>query len=897
MAFSPTLEAGVSLMVDNAVNRWDKLGRAPSGPPAGFEIGETHVVAKMHRKVRGSSQALAALMVALCSAPVFAAGEAAAVATPAAGSSAVDPSIWPALTSPIPADAALEARISALMARMSLEEKVGQVVQGDLDSLTPEDVRTYRLGSILAGGNSDPGKRYDAPPADWLAVADAFHAASMDTSGGHNAIPLLLGIDAVHGHNNVVGATLFPHNIGLGAANDADLVRRIARATALELRATGFEWTFAPTVTVPRDDRWGRTYEGYSEDAALVSRYATAVVEGLQGRVGEDGFLGDGTVAATAKHYIGDGGTFEGKDKGDTRVSEQELRDIHGAGHIAALGAGVQSVMASFSSWNGEKMHGHHGLLTTILKERLGFDGFVVGDWNGHGEVAGCTDRSCPQSFNAGVDLFMAPDTWRDIYTNTLAQVRDGTIPMARLDDAVRRILRVKFRMGLFDAGLPSTRAHGGDFALLGSAEHRALAREAVRKSLVLLKNEDGLLPLRPTQRILVAGDSADSMARQAGGWTLTWQGTGTRREDFPKAQTLWEAVREQVDAAGGQAELAADGRYTTKPDVAVVFFGEEPYAEFIGDVNHLGHQLGNPSDLALLRRLKAEGIPVVAVLVSGRPLWVNREINVADAFVAAWLPGSEGGGVADVLLADADGKARHDFSGRLSFSWPRDAAQSPLNAGQPGYAPQFALGFGLSYAAPATTPVLPEDPGVAAVGEGLPETLFARGTVAEGWSWRIADSEQRGVVLDRLPSGDAVTSLTASAVDHLAQEDARRFAWKGDARGRIWLEAEQAVDLRALPEARQNLVLTLRVAAPPAGPVRIGVAGSALPLGPLLDRLPPGEWADVSIPLACFGRIGAPLSAVRRVFEIDTAAALDLAVSRVGFGPAAPIALDCGGE
>ncbi|GAB3739647.1 exo 1,3/1,4-beta-D-glucan glucohydrolase [Silanimonas algicola] len=838
-----------------------------------------------------SGAAWAVLASALSATPVVAAPEPA----PSLDASRVHPERWPALASPIAPDPALESRITALMARMSLEEKVGQVVQADLDSVTPDDVRRYRLGSVLAGGNSDPGKRYDAPAKDWLAAADALHAASMDTSGGHNAIPVLLGIDAVHGHNNVVGATLFPHNIGLGAANDADLVRRIARATALELRATGFEWTFAPTVTVPRDDRWGRTYEGYSEDAALVSRYATAVVEGLQGRVGEAGFLGDGTVVATAKHYIGDGGTFEGKDKGDTRVSEEELRDIHGAGHIAALGAGVQSVMASFSSWNGQKMHGHHGLLTTILKERLGFDGFVVGDWNGHGEVAGCTDRDCPQSFNAGVDLFMAPDTWRDIYTNTLAQARDGTIPRARLDDAVRRILRVKFRMGLFEAGLPSTRAHGGDFALLGSPAHRALAREAVRKSLVLLKNDGGLLPLDPAQRILVAGDSADSMARQAGGWTLTWQGTGTRREDFPNAQTLWEGLREQVEAAGGQAELALDGAYTTRPDVAIVFFGEEPYAEFIGDVTHLGHQLGNPSDLALIRRLKADGIPVVAVLVSGRPLWVNREINAADAFVAAWLPGSEGGGVADVLLAGADGRPRHDFIGRLSFSWPRSAAQSPLNVGQAGYDPQFALGFGLSYASPAATPTLSEEPGVASSGDGLPETLFARGMVADGWSWWIADSEQRGQALERFPSGDAAASLVASAVDHRAQEDARRFQWAGGARGRVWLEAAQAVDLRALPAARQNLVLTVRVASSaPQAPVRVGVAGSSLVLDLLLASLTPGEWRDVSIPLACFSRMGAPLSAVRRMFEIDTAAPLDLSVSRVAFGPAAATALAC---
>lgn len=825
---------------------------------------------------------------------VFSAGLLAATGDPATSRSATNPDIWPKLSSPVPADARLEKRVEKLLARMSLEEKVGQVVQADLDSVTPKDLQTYRLGSILAGGNSDPGKRYDAPPADWLAVADAFHAASMDTSTGHNAIPVLLGIDAVHGHNNVVGATLFPHNIGLGAANDPALVRRIAQATALELRATGFEWTFAPTVTVPRDDRWGRTYEGYSEDPGLVSRYATAVVEGLQGPVGARGFLGEDKVLSTAKHYIGDGGTFGGQDKGDTRVSEAELRDIHGAGHVAALRAGVQSVMASFSSWNGEKMHGHEGLLTDVLKERLGFDGFVVGDWNGHGEVAGCTERSCPQALIAGIDMFMAPDSWRDVYRNTLAQVRDGTIPMSRLDDAVRRILRVKFRMGLFEAGLPSKRAHGGEFALLGSPDHRALAREAVRRSLVLLKNEDGLLPLPPKQRILVAGAGADSMTRQSGGWTLTWQGTGTRRQDFPNAQTIWQGLREQVEAAGGVVELAVDGTYTERPDVVIVVFGEEPYAEFIGDVSHLGYQTSKAVDLELVQRLKADGLPVVAVFLSGRPLWVNREINASDAFVVAWLPGSEGGGVADVLLAGADGKARHDFAGRLSFSWPRNALQSPLNAGQEGYDPQFPLGFGLAYAGPAKTPRLSEDSGLKALQLALPEAFFARGVDADGWSWRLADSEQRGVALTRLPSGDAVASLVASAVDHRAQEDARRFVWNGGRRGRIWLEAEQGLDLRALPADRQHLVVTLRLGAKPGGPVRLGLAGSALPVEALLAGLPVGQWLEVAVPLDCFAQAGAPLSAVRRVFEIDTEGPMDLAISRVALGEAAGTVLTC---
>jgi beta-glucosidase len=807
-----------------------------------------------------------------------------------------DASAWPAMTSPIPRDAALEARIDALLATMTLEEKVGQTVQGDLGSVTPADLKTYRLGSVLAGGNSDPGGKYNSTGPEWLALADAFHAASMDTSGGGKAIPVLLGIDAVHGHNNVVGATLFPHNIGLGAANDVDLVRRIAAATAAELRTTGFEWTFAPTVTVPRDDRWGRTYEGYSEDGALVARYATAVVEGLQGTPGNANFL-DGThVIASSKHFIGDGGTFEGKDKGDTRVSEAELRDVHGAGHIAALRAGTQTVMASFSSWNGMKMHGNKTLLTDVLKERLGFDGFVVGDWNGHGEVPGCSNDSCAASLNAGLDMFMAPETWKAVYTHTLAQARSGAIPMARLDDAVRRILRVKFRLGLFEAPAPSQRALGGKFELLASAAHRALAREAVRKSLVLLKNDGGVLPLDPRKRLLVAGDGADDVGKQAGGWTLSWQGTGTKAADFPAADSIWAGLRAAVTAAGGEAELAVDGAYARKPDAAIVVFGEAPYAEFLGDVPNLAYQPGAARDLALLRKLKADGIPVVAVFLSGRPLWVNREINASDAFVAAWLPGSEGGGVADVLLRGADGRIAHDFSGKLSFSWPATAAQSPLNAGQPGYAPQFALGHGLKYAAPRALGALPEDSGLRDV-DATPGEYFAAGKLGPGWSFELADTGAARAVT-ALPSGDLSPRIALSAADHRAQEDARRVVWReGPAQLRLRADAPQDLSREAMSGAA--LVMTLRPAAAPTGPVGLGVAcagapcAARVPLEGLLAKAAPGQWTRVALPLTCLGKAGADLSRVE-AFVLASDAPLDLALSRIVLGTEADHTVSC---
>lgn len=822
----------------------------------------------------------------------------AVASSPSPSDSVAHPSLWPELQAPIAKDPALEERIASLLGSMSVEEKVGQIVQGDLGSVTPDDVRKYRLGSVLAGGNSDPGARYNAPAADWLALADAFYHASMDTRDGGKAIPVLLGIDAVHGHNNVVGATLFPHNIALGATDDADLLRRIARATAVELRTTGFEWTFAPTVTVPRDDRWGRTYEGYSENPKLVARYATAVVEGLQGKLGSAAFLDAQHVVASAKHFIGDGGTTAGKDKGDTAVPEAELRDVHGAGHIAALQAGTQTVMASFSSWNGTKMHGHRGLLTDVLKGRLGFDGFVVGDWNGHGEVPGCSNERCAAALLAGVDMFMAPDTWRSVYTNTVAQVHAGEIPMARLDDAVTRILRVKLRLGLFDAGPPSRRALGGKFEYLASAEHRRIARAAVRQSLVLLKNEGGVLPLDPRVRILVAGDGADDIGKQAGGWTLSWQGTGNKPSDFPAAESIWAGIKAAADAAGGEATLSKSGEYGTKPDVAIVVFGEEPYAEFIGDIPHLAYQPGKDTDLKLLRRLKAASIPVVAVFLSGRPLWVNREINASDAFVAAWLPGSEGGGVADVLFKSAQGEIVHDFSGKLPFSWPRTAVHSPLNVDQADYDPQFAFGYGLSYSDSAESGLLSEESGLTH-GSSEQHVYFARGSLAPGWSWMLAEADEPGSPVDTLPTATASQRLSLASTDHEAQEDARRVRWSGTGPARVWLRSGTPLDLSGAVDRAAFLVATIKLGARPDGAVQLGVGcgqgcSGELALAALLDAIPMGQWIRVGVPLECFAKAGADLSRVTGIFQLDSSARLDLSVANVALGTEQEHSLSC---
>ena len=834
---------------------------------------------------RIASPRMRALTAALLLASAATAG-AAHAAEPA--SPTVVPANWPQPAWPLPVDAALQARVDGLLASMTLEEKVGQIVQADIASVTPDDIRTYRLGSILAGGGSDPGGRYNAAPAEWLALADAYWEASMDTGDGGKAIPIIWGIDAMHGQSNVIGATLFPHNIGLGATRNPDLLREIARITAAETRTTGMEWTFAPTVAVPQDDRWGRTYEGYSEDPALVASFAGVFVEGLQGRVGAADFLDDHHVMTTVKHFLGDGGTANGKDQGDTGVSEAQLRDIHAAGYVPAIAAGAQSVMASFNSFHGEKLHGHKALLTDVLKDRMNFGGFVVGDWNGHGQVKGCSNTDCAQTFIAGLDMAMAPDTWKGLYESTLRHARDGSLPMARLDDAVRRILLAKFRMGLFEKPRPSERALGGRFELLGSPAHRAVARQAVRESLVLLKNQGGVLPLAADQRILVAGDGADSMTMQTGGWTLTWQGDGTRREDFPNAQTLWDGLRAQVEAAGGQTELSPKGTYTRRPDVAIVVFGEDPYAEFQGDLPDLMFKGGRSGDLELIGKLKGDGIPVVAVFLSGRPLWMNREINAADAFVAAWLPGSEGGGVADVLLRGKDGKPQYDFKGTLGFSWPRRADQYANNVGQKGYNPQFAFGYGLTYKDNGNLRRLSEVPGIDP-DAARTSTWFDRGVAATGLTLRLtgADGEAMDIVHPNASTADGSVAMTA--VNTEVQEGGRQFVFTG--RGRLDLRANMPLDLTRETNGDVLAVATVRVDALRAGAVVTYLAscgegcGSELPLQDALAALPRGQWARLGIPLKCLRGAGADTAKLSTPFALRGDAGVTLSLARISIG------------
>lgn len=828
----------------------------------------------------------------VASAVLMAACTAASGSAPAAApDTAVHPALWPKATWPLPKDAALEQRVRALMAKMTLEEKVGQLIQADILSVTPDDVRKYRLGSILAGGNSKPGGQLVADAVQWKALADAFHRAAMDTSDGHVAIPLLFGIDAVHGHNGAVGATLFPQNSALGATHDPALMREIGAATAEEVRATGINWTFAPALAVPQDVRWGRSYEGYSQDPKLVAQYAGAMVEGLQGKVGTPQFLDSMHVVASAKHFLADGGTKDGKDQGDAQISEEILRTVHAAGYPPAIDAGVQSVMASFSSWNGQKMHGNKALITDVLKDRMDFQGFVVGDWNAHGQVPGCTNEDCPVSINAGIDMLMAPDSWRGLYEHTLAEAKSGAIPMARVDDAVARILRVKFRAGLFDAGLPSSNPLAARSAdVVGSPAHRAIARRAVRESLVLLKNNGGVLPLDPRKHILVAGDGADNISRQSGGWTLTWQGAGLKNANFPGAQSIGAGIAEQVRAAGGTVEIAADGHHAGKPDAAVVVFGEDPYAEFQGDIPNLLYRPGDDHDLELIRHLRGEGVPVVAVFLSGRPLWMNREINAADAFVAAWLPGSEGGGVADVLLRTRDGHVAHDFHGKLSFAWPRSAVQGQGS-------PLFPLGYGLTYADHGMLPTLPETSGIR--GEQVPVgNYLERGKPVHGYTFTLRGADGSSTPGDVSPAATGDGALRMTALDYKAQEDARRFAWnKGDAQ--LAITARAPMDLDRETNGDVLLITTLRIDALPGKEAWIGMAcgkgcEGRVQLGPQLAGMPNGQWLRIGVSLKCFRKAGADMHHIEQPFVWSAGKGAEVAISRAALGTDADQVMEC---
>ena len=575
------------------------------------------------------------------------------------------------------------------VARMTLEEKLGQMLQPGHDQVgqNPTDVSKRYLGSVLSGGGQGP---QNPTPVEWAKLVQSYRAESLKTP---LAIPILYGSDAVHGHNNVRGAVLFPHNIGLGAAGDPDLVERVARVTAEEMAATSVDWTFAPVLGAGRDERWGRTYETFSESYDLAATLGAAAVRGYQGkRLGKS----PNSVLACAKHFVGDGHTTGGKDQGDAAVSDDDLERQLLPGYAEAVAAGVGSVMASYSSVRGVKMHCHGPLLTDALKRRLGFNGFVVSDWGGVDQVQGqdYADQ-LTHAINAGVDMVMHPAYYADV-TLVLKALAGGRIPMARIDDAVTRIVARKCELGLLEPGVFKPTADGtlplkhDLLKSVGSPEHRAVAREAVRRSLVLLKNEKQVLPIdKKVKRVHIAGRFADDLGAQCGGWSIAWQGAHGAITD---GTTIRAALEQALPK--GSVSHSSDGSGAAGADVAVAVIGERPYAESGGDDADLAL---DPMDIATVKTLKAAGVRVVVVLLSGRPLILGEVLDLADAVVAAWLPGTEGTGVADVLLGD------HAPTGKLSHSWPRDLEQVPINVGDKGYSPLFPYGYGLSYSASAS--------------------------------------------------------------------------------------------------------------------------------------------------------------------------------------------------
>lgn len=802
--------------------------------------------------------------------------------------------VWPKLDIEVKQSQEVEARVANILKGMTLEQKVAQMIQPEIRDITVEDMRKYGFGSYLNGGGAFPNDNKHATPQDWISLAESMYQASIDDSLDGSNIPTMWGTDAVHGHNNVIGATLFPHNIGLGAANNPELIEEIAKATATEVMVTGIDWVFAPTVATVRDDRWGRTYESYSEDPDIVFEYSKAIVRGLQGRPNED-FLGDSRVISTVKHFIGDGGTVKGDDQGNNIANESDLFRLHAQGYVGGLTAGAQSVMASFNSWHGKKLHGDKYLLTDVLKDRMGFDGFVVGDWNGHGQVAGCSNSNCVQAVNAGLDIYMVPtDAWKPLYENLLAQVNKGEIAMSRIDDAVTRILRVKIRAGLFEKPSPAKRILSGKTELIGQQSHRDIAKQAVRESLVLLKNKQNILPLDSSMNVLVAGDAAHNIGKQSGGWTITWQGTNNTNEDFPGGSSIYDGIKQHVEAGKGSVVLSEDGSFSTKPDVAIVVFGEEPYAEGHGDREHVDYQRGVKSDLALLKKLKSQGIPVVSVFISGRPLWVNAELNASDAFVAAWLPGSEGDAVADVLFKNASGDVQYDFTGRLSFSWPASPTQATVNVHDEEYSPLLPYGFGLSYGDESTLADDLSETYETSAEEVQDRKLFT-GTMQKPWELMLAS----GFELEEVKASTAsFNQVQYRTVDRLVQEDAFRLTiTPSEAGSGVQIASKSYFREDMLAQAQNDSVLSFMVKLESVVPSSVmlgmscesegdapGSCSTQINIAKELAELPLDEWATFTVDTRCFVKQGIKFESMVVPFQLTSTQALSLSISEISF-------------
>ena len=636
--------------------------------------------------------------------------------------------------------ASIDERVADLLGKMTLEEKIGQMTQADRGFLINiDDIRIYGLGSLLSGGGSAPENN---TAESWADMYDAYQGKALETRLG---IPLIYGIDAVHGHNNVKGAVIFPHNIGLGATMNEDLVRQAAAVTAREVAGTGIDWTFAPCIAVPRDERWGRTYEGFGEIPEITIMMSRAAVTGFQG----DTLSNPQSIVACAKHFLGDGGTNGGQDQGNTQIDETTLRAIHLPGYIEAIQNDVGTIMATYNSWNGEKVHGSKYLLTTLLKEELGFEGFVVSDWAAIDQLPGDYTSDVKNSINAGIDMVMVPDRYVLFINTLIGLVQQGQVTSERVDDAVERILRIKFKKGLFERPY-TNRSFTSE---VGSQQHRDVARECVRQSMVLLKKKDNVLPVaRENIEILVAGKNANNLGYQCGGWTISWQGQSGELTD---GTTILEGI--QLLAPNASIGYSATGVGAEFSDIGIVVIGETPYAEGVGDRDDLNL---DDEDIAVVRRVKSAGIPVIVVLISGRPMILKKIWHYCDAVFAAWLPGTEGQGIADVLFGD------YEPTGKLPHSWPRDITQIPINYGDANYDPLFEYGFGINNYQNSPAGSSPEFLSAAVTSDGIfIEVTFNKKMVdpSESYSSFVIDinqSEMISATQAQLKNNDSTTII-----------------------------------------------------------------------------------------------------------------------------------------
>ncbi|PWQ94369.1 1,4-beta-D-glucan glucohydrolase [Leucothrix pacifica] len=830
---------------------------------------------------------------------------------------------WPSIKSKIPQDDKTEQAIRDIVNLMTLEEKVGQMIQPNLTQVTPAEAKQYKLGSLLNGGGAWPNKNKRSSAKDWVAEADKYWLALDDAYKGQSfRIPFMWATDAVHGHNNVFGATVFPHNIGLGAANDPKLIYRIGQATAKEVAATGLDWTFAPTVAAPRSYRWGRVYEGYSEDPEIIFNYAGKMVEGLQGD--SAGLKTDKQVISTVKHWVGDGGTKYGKDRGATYATEEQLINLHATGYFSGLKAGAQVVMSSFNSWHNDlnyapvdgkkynkKIHGSKYLITDVLKEKMGFDGIVVTDWNGQSEISGCSAANCPAAVNAGNDVIMvtANKDWKAFYKNVIDQVNTGVIPMDRIDDAVTRILRVKKRAGLWEKPKPSLRSLAAKQNVLGAPEHRKLAREAVRKSLVLLKHQDNVLPLKATQKIYLAGSAADSLEKQTGGWTLTWQGKDNSIDDFPGASTMKSALTKQI----GAEHIITDISKADSDTVALIAIGEEPYAEFTGDIKDhqtLGFadlKTAYAKDLKAIRDAKALGMKVVTVFFSGRPMYINEEINLSDAVIAAWLPGTEAGGITDVLYRVNN----HDFTGRLAYSWPNTKCSTAINR-QPNnipnyvtprfeqsidgeHKPLFPYGYGLSYGAinqnQDLNSLILDDRNYgcrqkSTAAAELPLEVFGKASGGE-FQLRISGAKNNWQAIPVPAEANPVDQgeVSVTPINYKGQYDAASVKFAGGKGAQVYVqyENEKGQDNLAYLKADATLQFDIRMIEQPDQPLQLAQhcvypCRAGFEINKHLPKVSQ-SWKTIKLPLKCFAANGMNFAAMNTplLFFTKGKAAFDL--------------------